>query len=67
MTSKERINQYFNGQKDSYSKEADLSRIEAKTYNLGTKERKFFEDRAWNCGTMVLKLTSIEQQVIKCL
>ena len=62
-----KIKAYFDDQRNSYDKEADLARIEAKTYKLGTKERRFFEDRAWNCGTMVLKMTSIEQQVIKLI
>ena len=67
MPVKAKINKYFDGQRNSYSKEADLCRIEAKKYKLGQTERKYFEDRTWNCSNMVLKMTSIEQQIIKLI
>jgi len=62
-----KIKAYFDEQRESYDKEADLCRIESKKYRLDTKERKYFDDRTWNCANMVLKMTSIEQQIIKLI
>ena len=64
-TPKEKINKYFDAQRESYSKESTLCMAEARKNRPDTNTRKHYEQRAWDCGSMVLKMTSIEQQIIK--
>ena len=67
MSSKEKINKYFDEQRASYDKELTECLKEAKNFKIDEPIRKYYEDRAWSCGNMVLKMTSIEQQILKLI